>query len=390
MISVSGCAIYTDQQWKKGGTLVCENGKIKSIGPSTENEPIRTYHFPKTYKCIPGMIDMHIHGAKGADTMDATPETLHTIAGSLPTEGTTAFLATTITQSNEAIERALSNAADVKGKQRPDEAELIGVHLEGPFINKEKSGAQPPEYIAKPDIQTIDRWQERSGHTIREVTLAPEIEGAIDLIRHLADRGIVASLGHSNGSDEDVTRAAAAGASQVTHLFNGMRGMHHRDPGFACGALLNDDLYTELIVDGRHIAPGMVGLAYKLKGSGHLILITDSMRAKGMADGVYDLGGQNVRVNGSLATLPDGTIAGSVLKMNEAIKNMLAFTDAGLEDIVQMGAVNPAVQCGVFARKGSLEVGKDADFIVLDDMNELAMTVCRGTVAYLRKEPSDQ
>lgn len=383
---IIGCTIYSDHDWIGNGSLAFNQGKIVSVGHALDQGSDEAFHFPSEYKCIPGMIDMHIHGANGADTMDATPEALGMIASTLPKEATTSFLATTITQSDEAIESALVNAAQVIGRQKPGEAEILGVHLEGPFISKDKCGAQPQEYISDADIERFDKWQELSGGYIKEVTLAPEIKGGLSLISHLADQHVVASIGHSNGVDEDVIRAIAAGATQVTHVYNGMRGMHHREPGILGGALLHHELYTELICDGKHVCQGMVNLAYKLKGSDRMILITDAMRAKCLKNGVYDLGGQEVHVKDGLAVLSSGTIAGSVLKMDQALRNMLTFTDATLEDIIQMGAINPALQCGVFDRKGSLEVGKDADFIILDGQNQLVMTVCRGTIAYQREE----
>lgn len=379
---VTGCSIYSEHDWIREGSLTFDEGKIVSVGRSLNQSGDEVYHFPSNYRCIPGMIDMHIHGANGADTMDATPEALGTIAMALPKEATTSFLATTITQSKDAIEAALKNASDVIGHQKAGEAEILGIHLEGPFISKEKAGAQPLEYIIDADIECFDKWQELTGHKIKEVTVAPEINGGLSLIRHLADQGVIASIGHSNGIDGDVIRAVAAGATQVTHVYNGMRGMHHRQPGILGGALLHHELYTELICDGRHVCQGMVNLAYKLKGSDRMILITDAMRAKCLKNGIYDLGGQKVHVKDGLAVLSSGTIAGSVLKMDQALRNMLAFTDATLEDLVQMGAINPAIQCGVFDRKGSLEPGKDADFIILDGDNQLVMTVCRGMVSY--------
>lgn len=382
---VAGCSIYSEHDWIKDGSMAFDDGKIISVGRSLSVSEDETFHFPSEYKCIPGMIDMHIHGANGADTMDATPEALRTIAETLPKEATTSFLATTITQSKEAIEAALKNAAGAIGHQKAGEAEILGIHLEGPFISSEKAGAQPIEYITEPDLACFDKWQKLTGGKIREVTLAPEVKDGLALIRHLADQGVVASIGHSNGTAEDVLKAIDAGATQVTHVYNGMRGMHHREPGILGGALLHHELYTELIADGRHVCQGMVNLAYKLKGSDRMILITDAMRAKCLKNGIYDLGGQEVHVKDGLALLASGTIAGSVLKMDQALRNMLSFTDATLEDIVQMGAINPAIQCGVFDRKGSLEPGKDADFIILDGDNQLVMTVCRGTVSYQRE-----
>lgn len=382
---IAGCAIYSDHDWIHNGNISFDQGKIVSIGYQTDQDSNAIVHFPPEYKCLPGMIDMHIHGANGSDMMDATPDALRTIASALPEEATTSFLATTMTQSPEKIEMALENAAQVIGHQQHGEAEILGIHLEGPFISKEKAGAQRSEHIIEADADLFDKWQELSGGNIKEVTLAPEIHGGLTLIRHLSEQNIVASIGHSNGLDADVLNAAAAGATQVTHLYNGMRGMHQREPGILGGALLHHELYTELICDGRHICQGMVNLAYKLKGSDRMILITDAIRAKCLKDGDYELGGQEVHVRNGLALLSSGTIAGSLLKMGQAMRNMLTFTDATLEDIVQMGSINPALQCNVFNRKGSLEVGKDADLIILDGQNQLVMTVCRGTVSYQRK-----
>ncbi|MET1249622.1 N-acetylglucosamine-6-phosphate deacetylase [Sporolactobacillus sp. STCC-11] len=383
---IEGCSIYSKNEWLEKSSLLIDKEKIVSVGANETAAANQTLHFPDTYKCLPGMIDMHIHGANGADTMDATPKALRTIATALAKEGTTSFLATTITQSIPAIEKAVVNAGEAIGHQKSGEAEIIGIHLEGPFINKEKTGAQPEEFILEPDCELFDRWQELSGNHIKEVTLAPEAKGGFDFIRHLKAQSVVPSIGHTNGIDEDVIRAIDAGATQVTHLYNGMRGMHHREPGILGGALLHHGLYTELICDGHHVCQGMVNLAYKLKGSDRMILITDSMRAKCMNKGVYDLGGQDVYVDNGLALLKDGTIAGSVLKMKDALRNILAFTDATLADVVQMGAINPALQCGVFDRKGSLEAGKDADLIVLNEQNELVLTICRGTIAYQKEE----
>lgn len=383
---ITGCAIYSGNEWIPEGNLTFEAGKITDVGQTSHHSTETVYRFPKNYRCIPGMIDMHIHGAKGADTMDATPEALRTIASALPAEGTTAFLATTITQSKKAIEEALDNAASVIGHQKEGEAEIIGIHLEGPFINKKRAGAQPEKYIIPPDQDCFDHWQEIAKGAIREVTLAPEMEGARDFIRHLHEKHVIASIGHSDGSEKDVLQAIVAGASQVTHVFNGMRGLHHRQPGIVGGALLHHELYNELICDGRHVCKEVVRLAYQLKGSDRIILITDAMRAKCLKNGTYDLGGQPVHVKDGLALLDSGTIAGSVLKMDEAFRNIMSFTDATLEDVIQMGAINPARQCGVADRKGSITVGKDADFIILNEKNQLVMTFCKGILSYQKKD----
>ncbi|MFT8871250.1 MAG: N-acetylglucosamine-6-phosphate deacetylase [Sporolactobacillus sp.] len=383
---ISGCLIYANHHWIEKGTLTFENGIIQAIGSVPEVKAEKMYRFPESYRCIPGMIDMHIHGAGGADTMDATPQALRTMAELLPREATTAFLATTMTQSTAAVERALDNAARVVGKQKPGEAEMIGIHLEGPFINPSKAGAQPLRYIAAPSVTQFESFQQAARGLIKEVTVAPELAGASKLIQHLAAHHIVASIGHSDAIGTEMQEALSAGATQVTHLFNGMRGLHQREPGVLGSALMHHNLYAELICDGRHVCQEMVALAYRLKGSERMILITDAMRAKGLPEGTYDLGGQAVHVKNGLALLNSGTLAGSVLTMDQAMRNMMTYADAKLEDVIRMGAENPADQCGVKNRKGSLQVGKDADIVVLDAHNQPVLTLCRGAIGFERKE----
>ncbi|WKB34713.1 N-acetylglucosamine-6-phosphate deacetylase [Terrilactibacillus sp. S3-3] len=256
--AIKGCSILSGGTWLRRGYLEYNQGKISYVGPANEREKSidRVYEFPEDYKCIPGMIDVHIHGVNGSDTMDATPEALHNIAYSLPKEATTSFLATTITQSKESIEKALKNVSQYFGHQKPGEAEIIGIHLEGPFINKEKAGAQPLEYIIDADIAVFEKWQQIAGGRIKLVTIAPEIKNGLALIEFFSRHGVVASIGHSNGTYNDVVNAIKAGATHVTHLYNGMRGLHHREPGILGGALLHRELYTEMIVDGYHIQPG--------------------------------------------------------------------------------------------------------------------------------------
>jgi N-acetylglucosamine-6-phosphate deacetylase len=380
---IKGLTIYAEDRIINNGYLEVEGSKIKTIGEcSTIENGDSAFDFTKEYKLIPGMIDVHIHGAGGADTMDATNDALKTIASTLPKEGTTSFLATTITQELASIEKALKNAGEYIVHQQDGIAEVLGIHLEGPFINKKKAGAQPLESIIPGDIELFDQWQSLSGNNISLVTLAPEVENNLAFLKHLSECGVVPSIGHSDATYAEVHDAVSAGARHVTHLFNGMNSLHHREPGVVGGTFLHRELYAEMIVDGIHICPEAVDIAYRIKGKDRIILITDAMRAKCLKNGIYDLGGQAVNVQDGKATLENGTLAGSVLKMDGALRNMMAFTDATLSDIIQMGAVNPAVQLNVFDRKGSIKEGKDADFIVLNEENQVVLTVCRGKVAY--------
>ncbi|GEN33494.1 N-acetylglucosamine-6-phosphate deacetylase [Aneurinibacillus danicus] len=386
-VLITHVRIYAERQVINEGYIVLRNGMIHEVGRMVDFKEKETYDrvfsFSNDHALIPGMIDLHIHGAAGADAMDATSEALRIIAEHLPGEGTTAFLATTMTQEAEAIERALSNvAAYRKQANGPGMAEVLGVHLEGPFLSPKRAGAQPADKMLHPDIDLFEKWQGIADGAIRLVTVAPERSGGMEFVSHLARSGIVASVGHSDATYEEVAEGVRHGLRHATHLFNGMRGLHHREPGVAGAVLLHPELLAELIVDGIHVHPKMVKLAYRQKGREGLILITDAMRAKCLGEGIYELGGQEVAVRGGQALLADGTLAGSIVKMKDAVTNMLRFTGCPLEDIVHMTAVNPAKQLGLFARKGSISPGKDADLVVLDRKNEVVLTICRGQIAF--------
>ncbi|MEW9052423.1 MAG: N-acetylglucosamine-6-phosphate deacetylase [Neobacillus sp.] len=371
--------------------IFIKDGKIHTFGPlesiPSHLKSINTIELGPDQILAPGFIDVHIHGAAGADTMDATIESLDTMAKALPAEGTTSFLATTITQKHANIERALENAADYqKHSNGFGKAEVLGVHLEGPFINSKRAGAQPKEYIIDPNLDLFKEWQTKANGTIKLVTVAPELESGTAFIRYLHDTGVIASIGHSDAIYEEMEQAVQAGAKQVTHLFNGMRGLHHREPGVAGSALLFKELMVELIADKIHVRPEVMKLVIQAKGTEGMILITDAMRAKCLKNGIYDLGGQDVSVADGKALLADGTLAGSILKMNDSIENIIEAADVTLQDAIQMACVNPAKQLNVYDRKGSITEGKDADLTVLSNNYRVDLTLCRGEIAYKRRE----
>jgi N-acetylglucosamine-6-phosphate deacetylase len=385
---LKNAVIYAETGKIAQGYVLTEGNKVIEVGPmsscpaSSEAEVI---DLDPSFSVVPGFIDVHIHGASGADVMDATVEALRTMAKTLPREGTTSFLATTMTAPIEHIERALQNAAQyIYSSNPPGEAEVLGIHLEGPFISQKRAGAQHPENIIEPNIKLFQKWQNIANGHIRLVTLAPEENNGLALTAYLKETGVIASIGHSDAVYEQVNAAIQAGVTHATHLFNGMRGIHHREPGVAGAVLMHDEVLCELIVDGIHVAPEMVRFAYKMKGSDGLILITDAMRAKCLGAGIYELGGQEVIVQGEKATLRDGTLAGSILKLGDAVKNAMSFTGCTLEDIIRMASWNPAKQLGVSDRKGSIRVGKDADLVVLDEQHHVVMTICRGKLAYAK------
>ncbi|THE10195.1 N-acetylglucosamine-6-phosphate deacetylase [Bacillus timonensis] len=386
---ITNLTIYSEDGILEKGFIEMDGEKIKRVGPMADfqaSDKDEVITFDDSYSLIPGMIDLHIHGAGGADVMDATPDALETMTNLLPKEGTTSFLATTMTKTKDDIEAAIANIADFMPNQDLGAAEILGAHLEGPFLSPKRAGAQHPDNIINPDVELFKKWQSLSGDNIRLVTLAPEEPGGLELTSYLKNTGVVASIGHSDAVYDEVEAAIEAGVTHATHLFNGMRGIHHREPGVAGAVLLHDEVKCEMIVDGIHIAPKMVKFAYKNKGSEGSILVTDAMRAKCLGAGMYDLGGQEVIVNEERAVLKDGTLAGSILKLNDAVRNMMKFADCSLQDITVMTAVNPAKQINVFDRKGSIKAGKDADIVIVNEQLEVIMTFCRGKLAYSKRE----
>src|SRR5690625_1735998 len=383
-IIIQNAKIYTEDKLIEEGSIVLQDGKITEI---TEDNTELDTSFAELidgtgYSVIPGFIDTHIHGANGADLMDATEKASDTIANILPQEGTKSFLATTMTQSKENIEKALSNVAKYKNKD--SNAEVLGIHLEGPFININKKGAQPGEYVIPPNIDLFKQWQETSGHLIKTITVAPECdptEGTFT--EQLNEMGVNVSAGHTSLNFAQVERAVKQGVQQLTHLCNAMEGIHHRDIGAVGAAFVIDSLFAELIADNIHVSPQMMQLIYNNIGSERLIMITDAMRAKWLEPGEYDLGGQAVNVTEDRATLVEGgSLAGSILKMNDAAKNMLALDGVTLQDIIQMASVNPAKQINVYDRKGSITVGKDANLVLIDEDINVKYTICNGVIAY--------
>lgn len=318
---------------------------------------------------VPGFIDVHSHGGYSWDSMDGNSEEINQMVHKMQKEGITSYFATTMTQSYENIDKAM-----VAIKKAAETNPIIqGIHLEGPFVSVVFKGAQPEEYIKTPDAEVMRKWNDLSGGMIRLVTYAPETSDATAFEKYCVDNNIVLSVGHSNATRAQLMDSKA---SHITHLYNAQRGLHHREPGVTGHAFL-EKLYSEMIVDGYHIAPDMVNIAYQILGADHIELITDSMRAKGMPDGESELGGQKVFVEDKQARLADGTLAGSVLEFQDAFKNMMAFTGCGIADAVIMSSVNQAKEFGL-TQKGTLEIGKDADMVLFSRDLDLEETISFG------------
>ncbi len=383
---LTGLQVYAEQGILSNASVSINKGSIQAITTAAQMKAAaadETMHFPSDYHLVPGFIDLHVHGVKGHDVMDATPAALGMMSKTLAEEGVTSFLATTMTAKASQIENALVAVRDFMSTQQEVRgAAILGVHLEGPFISPKKVGAQCVDHILSPTITMLDRWQKAAKNVIKLVTLAPELPHSAEFIRYLKQKNIVASLGHTDATYTETMAAINEGTNYATHLFNAMRGIHQREPGVVTAALLSEEVVTELIVDGVHLHPAIVQLILKLKTSEKIILVTDAMRAKCMGEGTYDLGGQAVSVKNGTATLPDGALAGSTLKMPTAIQNMSRFTQCSLFDAFKMASENPAKVLDVFDKKGSIAVGKEADLVVLDDKLNVVMTVCGGKVVY--------
>lgn len=372
----TNCNILTEEGLVKT-SLKIENGKIAHIGNFEEGMNLNV-----EYLVLPGFIDQHVHGAAGSDAMDGTREDISKIANALASEGTVGFLATTMTQSVENITNALKCVKEYKEENPKEGAEVLGVHLEGPFISLKHIGAQPLEYVAKPDVEVFKKYQEASGNNIKLVSLAAEEEGSAELIKYLVSENVVASFGHTDSTAKDVELAIKAGAKNVTHTFNAMKPLHHREIGTVGSALLYDELNCELICDGIHVSKPAINLLRKCKPSDKLTLVTDAMRAKHMADGEWELGGQAVFVKNGEARLAGGTLAGSVLKMNNAVKNFMEFTGASLQEAVNCASLNPAKNLGLDHILGSIKEGKNASFVVVDKDMNVVYTIRDGYVIY--------
>ena len=372
--------IYVENEGIIKTSLTIKDDKIYEIGNNLEVEPLLLCD--EEILVVPGFIDEHIHGANGSDCMDATFQDLENIAVKIAEEGVTSFFTTTMTQKKENICQALKTIKEYMLLNSKIGAKILGVHLEGPFISPTYIGAQPLQYVEKPTIEKFQELEKVSGNSIKIVTIAPEVEGALQLIKYFKNQGIVVSLGHTNASYEDVMKAISLGASCITHTFNAQKPLHHRDIGVAGSALLFDQLYCELIFDTIHVSVPAAKILLKNKPHYKIILITDAMRAKGMNDGNYELGGQKVIVKDATARLSNGVLAGSVLKLNEAIKNIINLTSTSIEQAIDMATINPAKNMGIDKERGSIKVGKYADLVVLSKTFEVLMTIREGNIIY--------
>ncbi|HEV2136526.1 MAG TPA: N-acetylglucosamine-6-phosphate deacetylase [Terracidiphilus sp.] len=359
-----------------------EDGRVVSVSTRHAGETrggAQVMDFPGA-TLAPAFFDVHIHGAAGHDVMEAMPEALETVGRFLASRGTGSFLATTVTAPLDATLRAVSGLAKlIEAPAREGVAQPVGIHLEGPFLSHAKRGVQPEEHLLAPDIRTFDRLYEAAEGHVRLITLAPELEGAVELTAHATKRGVRVSLGHSDAKAAETRAAIAAGAVSATHTFNAMRALDHREPGILGVVLTESGFFSELICDGIHSAPEMARLWWRAKGPERAILVTDAMSAAGMPDGEYQLGGFGVKVENGRA-MARGVLAGSVLTLDRALENLVAFAGAHVDEALRALTANPAAMIGAGVEAGRVTAGAPANLVAVSAEGKLVGSMVGGEI----------
>lgn len=357
--------------------LELEDGIIKEIYPYNEKEVTKDYG---DLRILPGFIDIHCHGAYGFDTNDADPEGLRKWAKGIVDEGVTSFLATTLTQSEEVLTNAVSNVAKVV-EEGYEGAEILGIHFEGPYLNKAHKGAQPEEYCVKPNIEQFKRYQKAAHGLIKYITMAVENDEDYALTKYCSQNNVVVSIGHSNATYEQAVQAYAHGARSMTHVYNAMTPFTHRANGLVGGALRIRNMYGEIICDGNHSTLAALNNFFTSKSPDYSIMITDSLMCKGFPVGTkFDFGGQEVVIypDGSAHLVEAGNLAGSTLNVNKGLKILIEDALVPVNYAINACTSNPARCLHVDDRKGTIGVGYDADLVVLDRDYEVVQTYCKG------------
>ncbi|PYX97870.1 MAG: N-acetylglucosamine-6-phosphate deacetylase [Acidobacteria bacterium] len=377
---VTAARLFTPTDVIANPVVLIDSGTIQDLGTRSDLEvPAYAQHldFPDLV-VAPGFIDIHVHGGAGHDVMRDDPSGRIAFEKALAKHGVTSYLPTTVTASMERILGAVDRLGNIICAEDVSQAGArpLGIHLEGPFISAAKCGVHPAEYLVSPTVDLFERILDASGGTLRMMTIAPEVPGANEVIRHARERGVFTSIGHSNATFEEAAKGIAAGAVSATHTFNAMRALDHREPGIL-GAVLSDErIMADIIADGVHVAPAVVQVFLKAKGIDRAVLVTDAISATGMPDGTYQLGPFQVQVRGDRAEF-EGKLAGSVLTLDRAVRNVMSFAKWSLQQSVILGTRNPAQLIGADT-KGELAVGSDADLVLLSAKGEVVHTMVGG------------
>jgi len=372
--------IITPLETLSDTAIIVDNGEIdnlvdkKKITNLAEFEVIHSENLVIT----PGLIDVHVHGGNGFDTLDSSLEALNGMSLFFAKHGVTGFYPTTLSATREKISEAIENLN--KNIDKLKGAKALGIHLEGPYLNHEHKGAQAPSQLRVAQPEEYQDWIGKG--SIRLITIAPEVEGARELIDYGVQRGVEFAIGHSGASYDQVIQAANSGVRQSTHTFNGMQGLHHRKPGTVGGILTDNRIYAQIISDGVHLHPATVKLVVLAKGIRRTILITDSVRAAGLEDGSYDLGELQITVKNGVARIASGSLAGSTLTMDKAVRNVMQFANLSFKDAVTMATYVPAEAMRILNNKGYIKVGADADLTFFDKEHHVAATMANGEFVY--------
>ncbi len=377
MIAIKNGKLILEDGIKEGKALLF-NTKIEGIVDECAIPDGVTVIDAKGGYISPGLIELHIHGYLGKDVCDASEESIRIISKGLLENGVTGYLPTTMTVDMEVIKGAIEVCGSLMEESKNfDGSTILGVHAEGPFISESKKGAQDPRYILKPDAEFVKKYKD----VIKVITLAPEEDEDFAAIREIVrDTDVVVSMGHTSADYDTAMRSTLAGVKHATHLFNAMTPLTHRGPGVV-GAALNSSVSCELIVDMHHVSAALYDTVYKLKGR-KLCFITDCLPAGGLPEGEYTLGGAKIIYRDNLCRLEDGTIAGSVLRLNKGVWNVYNNSSIPLHECVNCASLNPATTLGIQDRKGSIAVGKDADIVILDNEFNVNKTIIGGVVKY--------
>lgn len=361
--------IVLSDQMIEDGAIMIKGDKIEKIykkgDPIEANEEVKDYG---QATISPGFVDTHIHGFSGCDIMDKSSQSVKVICKDILSIGVTSFLPTTLTASVDDLNEVVKIVGDCRDSYG---AKIQGIFLEGPFFTDKYKGAQNNEYFSKPSIEKLKKWQELSGNLIKKIAIAPELEGAEDFIREARKIGVYVGLGHSDATFEEAKRSVDAGANIFVHTYNGMSGLHHRNPGMVGAALTLEDVFAEMICDGHHVHPAAANVVVKARGCDSVMLVSDCMMAGGMPPGQYKLGDFNVTMDGKTARLEAGNLAGSVLSMKEAVKNVISWGIASPLEAIHMATLVPAKSVGIDDVCGVIDEGRVADLVILDDKYEI-------------------
>ncbi len=381
-LALVGGRIVTPFRVVEGGTLLVEDGKIAELGRAQDvavPPGTPTVQLGPTDVLAPGFVDLLCHGGAGYDFADDDPEAIDTISRYFLRHGTTGMLASLFAKPEPDLLRDVARVAEYC-LTHPT-GNILGCHMEGPYLNPIMKGAMNEAYLWQPTVANWTLMRDAARGTIRLMTIAPELPGSLEVMRAAAKEGVVLSIGHTTASYEEIEVAIDNGAAHVTHMFNAMRPLHHRDPSITVAALLHDELKVELIADGIHVHPKVMKLIYKVKGARGIVLVSDSVRAGGMPDGEYEFADQAIQMKDRRAYLPDNTLAGSTLTMDYAVKTMVEQVGVPLTEALRMASLNGAKVLGL-EHKGILAVGMDADLVVLDTDFTVKMTVVGGEIGY--------